>query len=86
MTTDRPKEAAVADPTRTAALHWDCPFCSGRFGYSDEPQGVLHSIPYCAKFEVEEPLMYLRNARVAMVGRLPDDDEWPVPGSDGGAQ
>jgi len=39
----------------------------------------MHSMPMCAKFEAEEPLMFLHNMRVAKVGPLPDDAEWPFP-------
>jgi hypothetical protein len=58
-----------------------CPFCGGALGVIDteEKQAVLHSEPSCQKFQDEEPLTFLRNARMAAVGPLPDDDEWPMP-------
>jgi hypothetical protein len=56
-----------------------CPFCSGRVSISRNPNAVMHSMPMCAKFEAEEPLMFLHNMRVAKVGPLPDDAEWPFP-------
>ncbi|HXJ49290.1 MAG TPA: hypothetical protein VNF91_09000 [Candidatus Acidoferrum sp.] len=59
---------------------FSCPFCGRRVVAHSEPQAVMHEMPMCPKFEAEEPLMFLRNARVAMVGRMPDDDEWPVTG------
>ena len=54
-----------------------CPYCEGSIGTGD--MSVFHSIPYCEKFDKEEPLVFLRNVRLATVGKLPDDEEWPLP-------
>lgn len=59
-----------------------CPFCQGEFSlFSKDAKnldGVLHSMPYCKKFEEEDVLVFLRNLRVAKIGVLPDDDEWSI--------
>jgi hypothetical protein len=59
-----------------------CPFCPGHYTLAQGEDGyfITHTIPYCEKFGNEDPLVYVRNARVAKIGRLPDDDEWPVTG------
>jgi hypothetical protein len=60
-----------------------CPFCDGKYGFFEGPDGqsgVLHTPPYCPKFEAEAALIFLRNARLAKGFHLPDDDEWPATG------
>ncbi len=56
-----------------------CPFCDGKIGIVRKQMAVLHSMPQCAKFEAEDPMMFLRNVRMKTVGRVPNDDEWPMP-------
>lgn len=56
-----------------------CPFCKGEMKIVMEPMGILHSYPPCQKYIAEDPLVFLRNARLATVGPLPDDPEWPLP-------
>jgi hypothetical protein len=58
-----------------------CPFCGGRVGAVNDgdKQASAHSMPICQKFETEDPLMFLHNMRVKLIGRLPDDDEYPMP-------
>lgn len=61
----------------------ECPFCKGKYGFfktKDGKQGSAHTTPVCEKFENEEPLTFLRNARFAKGIVLPDDDEFPVTG------
>ena len=65
---------------RKVLAEFNCPFCGLGVRALSEPQAVMHFEPMCPKFEAEEPLVFLRNARVAMVGSMPDDDEWPVTG------
>ena len=64
-------------------VSFDCPFCGAPVTVGDkvgtENYSVMHGMPMCKKFEEEDVLVYLRNARVALVGRLPDDDEHPIP-------
>lgn len=66
-------------PTLTARPIGACPFCKGIVAIVDEPQALIHSEPTCSKFDEEEPLVFLRGMRLATVGPLPDDDEWPLP-------
>jgi hypothetical protein len=58
-----------------------CPFCGAAIGVmrKEGQQAVAHGLPTCAKFESEDPLMFLHNVRMRTVGSLPDDDEWPLP-------
>ena len=66
----------------TRSVKFTCPFCSGDVTVGDKNGSgqavVMHSVEPCAKYIDEDPLVFLRNARVKMHGPLPDDDEWPV--------
>lgn len=79
------KSFTVKDPlgnTYTAEDVGKCPFCGGTVSVVDEKNGiaaVMHSMPFCEKFEAEEPEMFLRNMRMKVVGPMPDDDEFPLP-------
>lgn len=55
-----------------------CPFCDGNFSWVMEPMAVGHSIPPCPKFVKEDAMTFIRNVRLATVGPLPDDAEWPL--------
>lgn len=59
-------------------VDFKCPFCAGSVIVSDNPRAVMHTMPYCKKFDEEDPLVFLRNARVAVAGSLPDDGDFPV--------
>lgn len=71
----------------TEQVSFTCPFCGGTVTVGEhETDGkksgnhvVLHTMPPCQKYIDEDPLVFIRNARVAVVGPLPDDDEHPVP-------
>jgi len=72
-------------------VDFDCPFCGGHVSIAEQSSNSenvmgMHSLPMCDKFRDEDLLVYLRNARVAMVGPQPDDDEWPVPNINPGAK
>jgi hypothetical protein len=57
-----------------------CPYCGGRIGAIGEGQlAAMRSFPACPKFEAEDPLTFLHNMRMKVVGPVPDDDEWPMP-------
>jgi len=69
----------VKDP-----VDFKCPFCGGNVVVVAERHAVMRSMPMCEKFDKEDPLVFLRNARMVVVGKMPDDDEWPIsPSSDG---
>lgn len=52
----------------------DCPFCGGEIAFSrDEggtPDGMVHSIPMCEKFETMDALTFARAVRVEYRRRL----------------
>ena len=57
-------------------VDFDCPFCGGHVHLAEESAQsekmmIMHSMPMCQKFADEDPLIYIRNARVAVHGRLP---------------
>lgn len=59
-----------------------CPFCAGSVQVSTSPRAVMHTVPYCDKFDKEDALVFLRNLRLATVGPVAGDEKWPVPGAD----
>jgi hypothetical protein len=61
------------------AAEVQCPFCVGTIVVTRTPRAVMHTSPPCPKFEAEDPLVFLRNARFEVGGMLPDDVEWPLP-------
>lgn len=60
-----------------------CPFCGAGdvmiIGKEATRSGVGHSNTPCPKFLAEEPGMFVHNMRIALVGRMPDDDDYPMP-------
>lgn len=52
-----------------------CPFCSGEVRVVvGPPDGVMHSVPYCKKFDKEDALTFLRNVRRATKGPVSPSD------------
>jgi hypothetical protein len=63
-------------------VEFTCPFCQGKVIVSDSGSGaVLHTLPPCQKYLDEDALMFLRNARMKVVGPMPGDEEFPIGGS-----
>jgi hypothetical protein len=79
--TETGESFAVDDP-----VDLECPFCGANVVVSASPQAVMHGLPMCKKFEDEDPLVFLRNARLIIVGPLPDDAEYPVGPRQGGEE
>lgn len=52
-----------------------CPFCQGEvLVVVGPPDGVMHSVPYCKKFDDEDALRFLRNVRRATKDPVSRDD------------
>lgn len=60
-------------------MNLKCPFCVGEIKVINEPRSIAHTVPPCQKYLDEDVLVFLRNVRLATVGPLPDDAEWPLP-------
>lgn len=62
-------------------VDFTCPFCGGRVCVGDSTLGeslVMHTQPMCDKFRDEDPLVFLRNARVKVIGPVEGDEEYPI--------
>jgi hypothetical protein len=59
-----------------------CPFCDGAVHILNRPRAVMHTVPQCKKFMDEDPLVFLRNLRLATVGPVAGDEQWPIAGAD----
>lgn len=56
-----------------------CPFCLGEITVLTKERAIAHTVPPCEKYAQQDVLTFFRNVRLATVGPVPDDAEWPLP-------
>ncbi len=54
------------EPIAGETLPVDCPFCGAALGIAHDPPAVMHGLPMCEKFKLDDPITFLRRVRQAM--------------------